>query len=380
MAILVCRDCKREYEENTSAWRCSCGGPFQLSGFSPRFPQKEIQSRPTNLWRYREALPIHKDSEIISLGEGMTPLLPLVWAGREILFKLEFLFPTGSFKDRGSTVMLTKLKELGIRQVVEDSSGNAGASVAAYAARGNLDCGIYVPDSTSPGKILQAEMYGATVVRVPGSREATAAAVQEAAQTTFYASHNWNPYFLEGTKTFAFEIWEQLSWQVPDLVMVPVGNGSLLLGAYYGFLQLLEAGLIPKLPLLVGVQAEGCAPLYQAYRHGLNLPPAINKSETIAEGISIAEPVHGLEILQAIRETGGRIEVVSDLEIWATLQQLAQRGLYVEPTAAAAPAALTALIRKKILPEVSKIIVALTGMGLKATEKLMILREKWASS
>jgi threonine synthase len=271
--------------------------------------------------------------------------------------------------------MLSKIKELDIEQVVEDSSGNAGASVAAYAARAHIRCSIYVPAATSPGKILQAEMYGAEVIRVPGSREATAAAVQEAAKTTYYASHNWSPYFLEGTKTFAFELWEQLGWQAPELVITPVGNGSLLLGAYHGFSELLTAGLIPKLPCLIGVQAAGCAPLYQAYQQGLIITPPITKSETIAEGISIAEPVHGREILQAVRETGGSIEVVSDQEIWETLQKLAQQGIYVEPTAAVAPAALTALLQRRTFPEDSTAVVALTGIGLKATEKLIALRE-----
>ncbi|RMF84807.1 MAG: pyridoxal-phosphate dependent enzyme, partial [Nitrospinota bacterium] len=139
MPYLSCQHCKREYAEDTRIWRCACGGVLRLAGFTPRFPRPEIRKRPATLWRYREALPVQEDTHIITLGEGMTPLLPLSWQGEEILFKLDFLCPTGSFKDRGSTVMLSKVKEHGIEQVVEDSSGNAGASVAAYAARGGIE-------------------------------------------------------------------------------------------------------------------------------------------------------------------------------------------------------------------------------------------------
>ena len=231
--FLYCRSCQEKYAIREPIWRCSCGGLLDLSN-DVLFVKSDIQTNRNNLWRYQKALPVDSAS-IVSLGEGMTPLLKLEVMGREVLIKQDHLFPTGSYKDRGASVLVSQIKSLGIRRVVEDSSGNAGCAIAAYCARAGIACDIYVPADTSPAKLAQIESYNATLHKIPGSREDTAEAVMAAAQTHYYASHSWNPFFFQGTKTFAYEICEQLNWKAPDYVLLPVGNGTLLLGASIGF-------------------------------------------------------------------------------------------------------------------------------------------------
>jgi len=205
MAHLLCTQCLTEYPVSSPRWKCDCGGLLDLS-FTPVFPREQILSRPPSLWRYREALPIARDEDILTFNEGFTALVPFRLGGREILVKQDHLFPSGSYKDRGAAVMVSQARALGVTEVVEDSSGNAGCAVAAWCARAGIACEIYVPESTSVEKTAQIEMYGAALVRVPGTREDTARAVLHAAQAKYYASHSWNPFFFHGTKTWAFEV------------------------------------------------------------------------------------------------------------------------------------------------------------------------------
>ena len=240
------------------------------------------------------------------MGEGFTPLEEMELEGHRVFLKIDYLFPTGSYKDRGATVLISKVKEMGVRRVVEDSSGNAGCAIAAYCARGGIECEIYVPESTSKGKLTQIEAYGAVLKKVEGSRERTAEITMEAASKTYYASHCWNPFFFHGTKTFAYEVWEQMNWKNPDTLVLPIGHGTLFLGVYLGFKELKEAGLIRKIPKLVGIQSASCAPLYLAFKEGKDEVPSIEKRETIAEGIAIATPVRGKQILKSRSGDRGR--------------------------------------------------------------------------
>ena len=361
---LRCLSCQRTYPYDTYRWCCECGGVFELEG-TPGFAKDEIETGDFSLWRYRAMLPVKYEEGIISLGEGFTPLVETQVYATRIHCKLEFLAPTGSFKDRGTAVLVNMLRWLGVKRVVEDSSGNAGASLAAYAARAGIEAEIYVPAYASPNKLAQIAVYGARLVKVEGPRERAAEAVQEAAaQGAYYASHYYNPFTLEGLKTVAYEIWEQLSWRAPDNLVLPVGHGTLLLGAYRGFKDLRTAGLIPRPPRLFAVQAESCAPLYEACQRELDDAFPIEKNETVAEGISIARPVRGRQILAAVRETGGTVLAVSDEETLRSRDELARCGLYVEPTSAAAIAALLQL-GDVIGPE-EITIVPLTGSGLKS--------------
>jgi len=368
MTHLRCTHCGAEYPASALRWNCECGGLLDLI-FQPSFDRAKIQLRPPTLWRYREALPVEEDGHIVTFGEGFTPLSTFKLGGVEALVKQDQLFPTGSYKDRGAAVLVSQAKALGIREVVEDSSGNAGCAIAAWCARAGIACQIFVPASTSPAKTAQIEMYGAKLMLVPGSREDTARAVWAAAQGQYYASHSWNPFFFHGTKTWAFEVWEQLGWRAPDTVILPVGNGTLLLGAYIGFRELLEAGEIARLPRIIAVQAENAAPLARAFHAGLETALAIEKQDTLAEGIAIGEPVRGAQILRAVRESGGTFLMVSEQEIAASLRDICRQGAYIEPTAAATTAAAARYLRDK--PDSEQVVTVFTGHGLKSTEKML---------
>jgi threonine synthase len=382
---LVCRSCGLAYALDDARWRCDCGGLLDVQ-FQPVFDLQRIKQRPPTMWRYREAIPVQKDRHIISLGEGFTPLVEVDFDGRSVLVKLDCLFPTGSFKDRGASVLVSKVKELAIDKVVEDSSGNAGCAIAAYCARANIACDVYIPESTSPAKAAQIRLYGARLQLVPGSREDTARAVVAAAQKLYYASHVWNPFFVHGTKTFAFEVSEQLGWQSPDAVVVPLGHGSLLLGLYLGFRELQQAGIVQQVPQIIAVQSANCAPLYHAFAQGAgrpfgaegggagqsdwSIPPAARR-DTIAEGVAIAEPIRGKQVLDAVRHSGGIILAVDEAEIKTAVREVGKKGFYIEPTSAVAIAGLRRFLQEHHPQGV--IVSVFTGHGLKATEKMLRL-------
>jgi len=370
MHHLICIECRKSYPLDEPRWQCDCGGVLDID-FQPEFDPARIKGRKPNMWRYREALPLGKDENIISLDEGFTPLTEVIIDQRAVLIKQDQLFPTGSYKDRGASVLISKVKELGIKEVVEDSSGNAGAAIAAYCARADIKCHIFVPQNTVAGKLAQIKLYGAVLHQIPGTREDTAQAALRAAARTYYASHARNPFFFQGTKTFAYEVCEQLGWRAPDTVILPVGNGTLLLGAGIGFRELLEAEITDHLPRIIGVQAENCAPLYQTYRENLAEVPTIETKDTIAEGIAIARPVRGRQIIAAVRQTGGEFITVSEDEIKKSLIAMGRLGYCIEPTSAATIAGV-----KKYLPRSAQneiIVSVFTGHGLKATEKVLKL-------
>ena len=366
----VCTRCGARYPLSAPVWRCTCGGLLAIA-YTPRFDRRQITRLGPTLWRYRDALPLPKDVDAVSLGEGYTPLLHGRVAGVPVYLKQDHLFPTGSFKDRGAAVLISQAAALGVRRVVEDSSGNAGSAIAAYAARAGIACDVYVPDGASPEKLAQIRAYGARVHPVAGGRSAAAAAALQAVEATeppgpaYYASHVWNPFFLHGTKTFAFELWEQLNWKAPDTVVLPVGNGSLLLGAALGFEELVAAGMISAPPRLVAVQAEACAPLATAFDQDEGLPAAVGVQPTLAEGIAVPEPVRGAQVLAAVRRTGGQVISVTEEEIAAALRAWWRVGYALEPTAAAALAGLSRYAAQGARPR-EVIVSAITGHGLKA--------------
>jgi threonine synthase len=358
---LRCQTCQNEYPSSAPIWKCQCGGLLALD-FHARFPIDKIQNRKTTLWRYREALPLEDDCHIVSFHEGFTPLIEDHFFGKKVLVKQDHLFPSGSYKDRGATVLVSKIQELGIKKVVEDSSGNAGAAIAAYCAKANIECHIYVPEKTSSGKLLQIEQYGAHLHKIPGNREDTAKAVLQQAQQTYYASHYWNPYFFHGTKTFLFEVVEQLGWTTPDILIIPVGNGTLLYGAYIGLKELQQESIIDTFPKIIGVQAENCAPLASAWKRHNNIIPTSKSKETIAEGIAIANPIRGQDILRAVKETNGTIITVKENEIINALHHTLRKGYCIEPTSAVAIAGFN---KYHIDNNNEIVVIPLTGHGLK---------------
>lgn len=359
-STLRCQTCQNEYSTSEPIWKCECGGLLALD-FRARFPITKIKNRKTTLWRYREALPLDDDCHIVSFHEGFTPLIEDYFFGKKILIKQDHLFPSGSYKDRGATVLVSKIKELGVKKVVEDSSGNAGAAIAAYCAKANIECHIYVPEKTSHGKLLQIEQYGAHLHKIQGNRENTAKAALQQAQQTYYASHYWNPYFFHGTKTFLFEVVEQLGWTTPDILFIPVGNGTLFYGTYIGLKELQQDGIIDTFPKIIGVQAENCAPLASAERKQTKIKPPSPLKETIAEGIAIANPIRGKDILHAAKETHGEFITVKENEIIDAWYYSLRKGYYIEPTSAVAIAGFN----KYHLDKNEIVVIPLTGHGLK---------------
>ena len=358
----TCTTCDQIYPLDSRDWRCPCGGLFDLENW-PAFDAAQIDPAQPGLWRYRRLLPLDPAWEPVTLGEGDTPLLPLEWLGRDVLFKLESVSPTGSFKDRGASVLATALRGLGIERVVEDSSGNAGASLAAYAARAGITCDICVPDTAAGPKLAQMSAHGAEVIQIKGKREyAALAAWAAAAHGAFYASHIYNPFFLAGVETLAYELWEQMGYSAPGALILPVGNGILLLGVYRGFLRLQQAGLIDRLPRLLSVQTASCTPIYQAFCDGRETIAAVVPGPTVAVGINIGQPARGAQILAAVRATDGAVFSVAEEEIEQARNQLARLGFYVESTSAVPVAALSRLPHA---PADKPLVVLLTGHGLK---------------
>ena len=368
MGQLICQKCQAAYSLDEPRWKCDCGSILDIE-FKATFDLEKIKERKPTMWRYREAIPVKDDDNIVSFDEGFTPLIEVNFNDRPVLIKQDQLFPTGSYKDRGASVLISKVKELGINEVVEDSSGNAGSAISAYCARAGIDCHIFVPESTAAGKLAQIQLYGAKLSRIPGTREDTAKAALKAAEDVYYASHAWNPFFFHGTKTFAFEVCEQLGWESPDTVILPVGNGTLLLGACIGFDELLAAEVISKRPKIIAIQSENCAPLYRAFQNNLAGIPSINPKETLAEGIAIADPIRGNQIIEAVKKSNGSFIIVSDSEITESLIDICRKGYYIEPTSAVTIAGI-----KKYLPESNSgevIVSVFTGHGLKTTEKML---------
>jgi threonine synthase len=370
-AVLRCQACGAEHDPSLPIWACPCGGLLDVA-MPAHFPWVAMRQRPAGLWRYLEALPLPAAAQPVSLGEMRTPLLPVEDRASRLHLKLDFLFPTGSFKDRGAAVMLTQIRHLDVSHVVEDSSGNAGAAVAAYAAAAGIRASIYVPASASPAKTAQIALYGARLVPIPGPREAATEAVQQETGRSYYASHVWNPFFLEGVKTVAFEIWEQLDQQAPDWVITPVGHGTMLLGLYNGFDYLLRAGMIQRLPRIVGVQAAAVAPLAAVMAQQVDHLPEVVARDTLADGIAITRPLRWQQILSAMRATDGQIVTVAEHEIKQAVLAWARRGILMEPTSATALAAYTTLSGTHEFGASDVVVVPVTGSGVKSAQRILV--------
>lgn len=345
-------------------WRCSCGGALEFP-WQPTFDPALIQPNVWSQWRYGAMLvpPEVPLRAHVSLGEGMTPLTSMMWQGGRVSFKLEFLMPTASYKDRGSATLMTWLRAQGHTRLVEDSSGNAGASIAAYAGAAGLAATIFVPQHAAHGKKAQIASFGATLCEIPGPRQATSDACHVAAERTLYASHAWHPAFLWGQVAAAWELWEQSAGELPDAIVMPLGQGGMLLGYYRGLDALLQAGLIDKLPRLIGVQAKACAPVVRVWQRNGDEVEAVEEQDTVAAGIRIKKPARGTEILRALYHSEGMALEVSDHEILEAKAYLAERGLFVETTSAVPVAALPAV--RAALGEQAHLLVPLSGSGLK---------------
>jgi threonine synthase len=365
----VCPTCGATHDADTPLWRCpECASPLDLAD-GPGLTPGAIDKADSSPWRYAAALRVPRDGAI-SMGEGGTPLIERQWDGSAVHLKLDYLAPTGSFKDRGVAVLMSYLRQRGVSSILEDSSGNAGAAMAAYAAAAGIACRILVPASAPAGKLVQMRACGADVVPIDGSRQDVSDAALAEAESTFYASHNWQPFFLEGTKTVAYEVWEQLGFRAPDNVIAPCGGGSNVIGCHIGFRELLAAGQIERMPRIFGVQAANCAPVVAAFDAGADDYIPTETTATVADGIALSRPVRLRQMLASARQTGGAIIAVGEDEILAALKSLLRIGLFVEPTSAAGAAGLGKLIAEGAIGPGETTVLILTGSGLKASAKI----------
>lgn len=363
-----CKKCGHKYDDNFLGWKCDCGGSLWLDR-EVSFNRKDIRINDFSLWRYDKAYPLKSEDLVSTFGEGMTPLSKDEWDTFAIYIKNDALMPTGSFKDRGVAMMINHLALKRVKKITEDSSGNAGASVAEYAAKAGIECNIYVPEGTSEGKVAQVKCSGASLHQIPGSRDKTALAAQSGIEGV-YASHNWNPYFIEGVKSMAYEIWEQLGYSAPDNIVCPVGNGSIALGLFQGFQKLLYNSEVSHLPKIYGVQPHNCNTIYRKF-HGQD--EEFEAEPTIAEGIALKFSSKCGEVVEVIRCSKGELIEVTEEEIIKALQKISKKGYFIEPTSSAAFAGMSQLIEQKKIEKYELTVVIISGNGLKASDKILYL-------
>jgi threonine synthase len=323
-----------------------------------------IQENCYSAWRYAKSFPYVEPSEIVSLGEGWTPLVKF---SSTVFFKLESLNPTGSFKDRGSTVLMSAItrsvKDAGL-YVSEDSSGNAGASIAAYAARAGLRCKIYVPEAVSGPKFNQIRFYGADVVKVAGNRSRVTEEAQKKENRKTYVGHILHPVFRDGMRTFAYEIAEQFCWKLPERIYLPVSAGTLLLGLLAGLKHLVASGVLKTYPTVVACQTRQVSPLYHCL-NGLRYAPP-EKVTSVADAlVSINPPLLDL-MTKELKEADGEAVIVDEKEIIEAFKELALNGFFVEPSSAVAYAGYKKQVQAKQVSRGTTSLIVLTGMGLKS--------------
>lgn len=358
---LKCPRCGRVY----SGFRvmCECGTPLTVEFHVEGSFDDLIQNNYLDVRRYLRLLPV-EDKYTPRILYPITPIIERKINGHVVLFKLDYLMPSGSFKDRGTFLALSALKREGIRNIVIDSSGNAGISFALYGSTEGLEVHVYIPENTPEGKKSILKLLGARIHLVKGDRNETHRVARESSLGV-YVGHWYNPFFLEGIKTLSFEVYEQVG--DIDSFIAPVGSGTLLLGTYKGFCMLRDLGALERMPTMIAVQAHG----YES------VCPKSSKMSSLADGIAIKNPPRRDEIKAAISRTGGTCVSVSDYDIKSALAELMSMGFLVEPTSAVAYAGFKKLVRDEALEEKSKVLVPLTGSGMKLLDKLIrVLREK----
>ena len=334
----ICTSCGKKTAVDTLSLRCECSGLFELPNDFPAWDPALIDQNEWSLFRYRAFM--HVDGESwrgVTMGEGRTPIIDF---DSRVKVKMDYMMPTLSFKDRGAATLVAHMKAIGVRSCVQDSSGNAGNSVAAYCARSGINCRIFVPEGTSPNKIAMIEAFGGEAVVVPGSRDhcADECRRQVFENGAYYANHVFNPYFYEGTKTYVFEILEQLG-RIPEHLFIELGNGTLFIGAVKALEWLAAWGAIDRFPTVVAVQGERCAPFAATVETGAEELLSITPEPTMAEGIAIGRPARTAEILDMIRRHNIPVVTAPEDRILDCRSRLAHRGIYIEHTTAAALAA-----------------------------------------
>lgn len=359
----VCSQCGKKAPVHTRQPKCLCGGLWNLDFSPPEFAFDDIDRDEWSMFRYRKFMAtdehIWKD---ISMGEGMTPVIRL---DKNVFLKMDYFMPTLSYKDRGAAALITHCRTIGVDYIIEDSSGNAGNSVAAYAAKAGIRCEIFVPEGTSPKKINMIRAHGAQCTIVAGTRDDCADICREKAerQGVYYGNHVYNPFFYEGTKTYIYEVLEQLR-HIPDHILLPVGNGTLFLGAIKALEHLISSRAISQMPQIIAVQSENCDPILKAAMQGKQHPVQVEVKPTLAEGIAIGTPMRGAEILAKAYKYKVQFIHAPEKKIMEARDILARKGIYCEHTTAANYAAYLHYCEQYGVTE--DCLITMCGAGLKS--------------
>lgn len=373
-----CIECGKVHDMGRPAYACSSCGSLLEVRMDPaeaieRLSKADLSSRPISVWRYRELLPLGKGAEIFSMDEGGTPLFRCDRLARKIgmkglRIKFDGMNPTGSFKDRGMTVGISKAKELGMRTVTCASTGNTSASLAAYAGLAGLRCVVLIPEGkVALGKLAQAMMHGAMVASVRGNFDQALDVVMASSEKLgLYVLNSVNPFRVEGQKTAAYEICDQLGGKCPEHLYIPVGNGGNSAAYWKGFAEYEALGLVSSHPVIRGIQAEGAAPIARMFSTGSDEIVPVKKPETVATAIRIGNPANWKKTVRAIKESGGSSTTVTDREILGAQKMMARlEGIFAEPAGAAALAGLIKDVKAGDLDRSSRVVCVSTGHGLK---------------
>jgi len=385
-----CINCKTTYGIDEIVYFCKkCGDVLEIKSdfkeLSEVLRESDWMSKPLSVWRYRNLMPIHEATKIVTLGEGGTGLHRSDHLAKELglnnlYVKNEGENPTGSFKDRGMTVGVSKAVELGARHVICASTGNTSASLAAYAARAGIKCTVLIPSGKiAYGKLSQAMIHGAKVLQVKGNFDQALEFVLKIAEKhrDIYLLNSINPFRIEGQKSLGYEICEQLKNEAPDRIVIPVGNAGNISAVWKGLTEFYELGFIKKLPKMTGIQAEGSAPIAQAIKTNSKKIVPVEHPETIATAIRIGAPVSWKKAVNAIYESKGTAETVTDNEILDAQKILARiEGIFVEPASAASIAGLRKLVKKGVISKNERVVCITTGHGLKDPDTAIKQSEK----
>jgi threonine synthase len=375
---IVCPRCDNRFSLAQLLNLCVCGSPllvrYDLKAASVALSKSALRDRGLTLWRYRELLPLQDDANLVSLGEGFTPLIEAKTLARELglarlWIKDEAQNPTGSFKDRGLSLAISRAKELGVRKVAIPSAGNAGGSLSAYAARAGIEAHVFMPRDTPAANQIEARQYGAHLTLVDGLISDCGRLITErkSAEGWFDVSTLKEPYRVEGKKTMGYEIAEQLNWSLPDVIIYPTGGGTGLIGMWKAFEEMEELGWIgSKRPRMVSVQASGCAPIVKAFTEGRETAEPWPQAETLAAGLRVPQAVADFLMLRALRESNGTAVSVSDDEMLAEIPRVGRaEGIFFCPEGAACVVALRRLREQGWLKATDRVMIFNTASGLK---------------
>lgn len=377
---LQCRECARLYPATAIHVCEDCFGPLEVAydydAIAKDITREKIASRDANLFRYRELLPVTPHGSV-TLGAGFTPLIRADRLAEELgigelWVKNDTVNPTGSFKDRVVSVAITKARELGFKVIACASTGNLGNSVAAHAAHAGLASFVFIPNNLEKGKVLGSAVYGTTLVGVDGSYDdinRLTSQLAEEREDWAFVNQNIRPYYQEGSKTLAFEIAEQLGWEAPDHVVVPVASGSQLTRVAKGFRELERVGLIDEKKVRIsGAQAAGCGPVAEAFVNGADHVKPV-KPHTIAKSLAIGNPADGSYVLNEVRNSGGGIGAVCDEEIIEGVRLLARtEGIFAETAGGVTVASLKQLVTNGVVRKDERVVINITGNGLKTAD------------